>query len=98
MADARWAGDEFGINRMPIALNYAILGQKMLLRAANSFSSANATIKTKQNVLWQILQFTAVTQAKPPITGRETSAGITAAQDAGFQSGINYNNTVNVQF
>lgn len=52
VTDARQARDEFRINRMPVALNLAILRQKMLLSAANSFSSANATIKAKQNILW----------------------------------------------
>lgn len=83
---------------MPVALNLAILRQKMLLSSANSFSSANATIKTKQKILWRILQFTVLTQSEPPITVRETSACITAAWDAGFQSGINKNNTVNISF
>lgn len=98
VTDARQARDEFRINRMPMALNLAILWQKMLLSTANSSSSANATIKTKQNILWQILQFTVVTQSKPPITARETSACATAAWDAGFGSGVNKNNTVNLQF
>lgn len=70
----------------------------MPLSAANSFSSANATMKTKQKILWRILQFTVLTQSAPPITARETSACITAAWDAGFQSGINNNNTVYIQF
>lgn len=70
----------------------------MLLSTANSFSSANATIKTKQKILWQILQFTVLTQSEPPITVRETFAFFTAAWDAGFQSGSNKNNTVNIQF
>lgn len=83
---------------MPVALNLAILRQKMLLSAANSFSSANATIKTKQKILWRILQFTVLTQSGPPITVRETSACIAAAWDAGFQLGINKNNTVNIPF
>lgn len=83
---------------MPVALNLDILRQKMLLSAANSFSSANATIKTKQKILWRILQFAVLTQSEPPITVRETSACITAAWDAGFQSGINKNNAVNIQF
>lgn len=64
---------------MPVALNLEILRQKMPLSAANSFSSANATVKTKQKILWRILQFTVLTQSEPPITVRETSAGITAA-------------------
>lgn len=79
MTDARQAQDEFRINRMPIALNLAISRQKMLLSTANSSSSANATIETKQNILWRILQFTVVTQSKPPITARETSACIPTA-------------------
>lgn len=79
MTDARQARAEFRINRMPIALNLAILRQKMLLGTANSFSSANATIKTKQNTLWQILQFAVVTQSKPPIAARETPACVTTA-------------------
>lgn len=79
---------------MPVALNLEILRQKMLLSAANSFSSTNATIKTKQKILWRILQFTVLTQSEPPITVGETSACITAAWDAGFQSGINKNNAV----
>lgn len=79
VTDARQALDEFRINRMPIALNLAILRQKMLLSAANSFSSANATIKTKQDILWQILQFTVVIQSKPPVTVRETFTCITTA-------------------
>lgn len=82
---------------MPVALNLEILRQKMLLSAANRFSSANATIKTKQKILSRILQFTVLTQSEPPITVRETSACITAAWDAGFQSGIN-NNAANIQF
>lgn len=98
MTDARQARDEFRINRMPMALHLAILWQKMLLSTANSSSSANATIKTKQNILWQILQFTVVTQSKPPITARENSACATAAWDAGLGSGVNKNNTVNIQF
>lgn len=98
VTDARQAWDEFRLTRMPIALNLAILRQKMLLGAANSFSSANATIKTKQNILWRILQFAVVTQSKPPITVQETPACIPAAEDAGFQSGVNKNNTVNIQF
>lgn len=73
---------------MPVALNLEILRQKMLLSAANRFSSANATIKTKQKILWRILQFTVLTQSEPPITVRETSACITAAWDAGFQSAL----------
>lgn len=95
MTDARQARDEFRINRMPVALNLAILRQKMLLSAANSFSSANATIKAKQNILWRILQLTVMTQSKPPITARETSACILPAWDAGFQSSINKSDTVN---
>lgn len=83
---------------MPVALNLEILRQKMLLSTANSFSSANATIKTKQKILWQILQFTVLTQSEPPITVRETFAFFTAAWDAGFQIGSNKNNTVNIQF
>lgn len=51
MTDARQGRDEFGINRMPIALNLAILQQKMLLSTFNSFSSANAIIKTKQKYI-----------------------------------------------
>lgn len=57
---------------MPVALNLEILRQKMLLSAANRFSSANATIKTKQKILSRILQFTVLTQSEPPITVRET--------------------------
>lgn len=83
---------------MPVALNLEILRQKMPLSAASSFSSANATMKTKQKILWRILQFTVLTQSAPPITERETSACITAAWDAGFQSGINNNNTVYIPF
>lgn len=82
---------------MPVALNLEILRQKMPLSAANSFSSANATMKTKQKILWRILQFTVLTQSEPPITVRETSANITAAWDAGFHSGIYKNNTVYIQ-
>lgn len=83
---------------MPVALNLAILRQKMLLSATNNFSSANATIKAMQKILWRILQFTVLTQSEPPITVRETSACITSAWDAGFRSGFNKNNAVNIPF